>query len=318
MLDTNYQESSLHFLLYSFGAEEVDQNGNYRDTLLAPQAKHALKFLNTLYREGIIDSNQLILDDAQVRTLLASGRVLGLMGGVAGMGAEKTHANYWSAGPIVSSDGARPVLSKDLQPGTGWLSTLISKNTKYPEALAKFISYMSSTEGMFLGNYGVEGVHYNLNSAGQVLPTQAGIDGKSDAAKTGVFAYWPFHHSAFQFSTILPPAGDDPEVNAVQVSCALGKYKDTYIYDAALLRLPAGFIDPNSDIGIIQLQIQNYKKAQISTVVTAGSDAAFEQAYNTLISQLKSIGIDQLDAKIDEATQANYRRYGERIQKVNP
>jgi putative aldouronate transport system substrate-binding protein len=317
MLDTDYQDTSLQFLIFSFGAEQVDQNGNYRDKLLAPQAKHALKFLNTLYREGLIDSTQLILDDAQVRTLLASGRVLSLMGGVAGLGAEKTHANYWSAGPIVSSDGARPVAGKPLAPGY-WISTFISKDTKNPEALAKWLSYMSSREGMLLAHYGIEGVHYILNSQGYVVPTEAGIDGKRDSAKTGVFAYWPFHHSTFSFNTILPPSGDDPEVNVYQVSCALGKYKDTYIYNSSLLGLPSGFIDPNSDTGIIQLQIQNYKRSQISTAVTASSDAAFEQAYNTLISQLKNLGIDQLDTKINEAVQANYRRYGERIQKVNP
>jgi putative aldouronate transport system substrate-binding protein len=318
MLDTNYQGTSLNFLNYSFGAEEVDQNGNYHDKILTPQAKHAMKFMNLLFREGIIDTNQLILDDAQVRTLFATGRVLSFMGNPAGMGAEKTHANYWSAGPIVSSDGARPVLAKELQPGTGWISTFISKDTKYPEFLAKFLSYMSSTEGMLLGNYGIEGVHYNFNSARQAVPTQAGIDGKSDAAKTGVFAYWPFHHTNFQGQYNLPPEGDDPEVNALQVSCALGKYKDTYIYDYSLLRVPSGFIDPNSDIGIIQLQIQNYKKAQISKVITAGSDAEFEREYNALISQLKTLGIDPLDAKINEAVQANYHRYNTRIKKINP
>jgi putative aldouronate transport system substrate-binding protein len=319
MLDTNYQSTSLGFLLNTFGAEEVDQNGNYHDRLLTPQAKHALKFLNTLIREGIIDTNQLILDDAQVRALFASGRVLSFMGNPAGMGAEKTHGNYWSAGPIVSSDGARPVMSKAFQPGTGWMQTFISKDTKNPAALAKFLSYMSGSDGLRLAYLGLPGIDYNINSSGVAIITPLGVENKENQSKTGVFAYWPFHNTAWTYSSIMPaPSGDHPEVNYQQVSCALGKYKDTYIYDASLLERPTGFIDPNSDIGIIDLQIRNYKQSQISAVVTAGSDADFERAYNTLISQLKSIGIDQLDAKINEAVQGNYRRYNIRIQKVNP
>jgi putative aldouronate transport system substrate-binding protein len=319
MLDANYQSTSLWFLLNSFGAEEVDQAGNYHDRLLAPQAKHALKFLNTLYREGIIDAGQLTYDDAQVRANFASGRVLSFMGNPAGMGAEKTHGNYWSSGPIVSSDGARPVMSKAFQPTGGWMQTFISKGTKNPAALAKWLSYMSGSDGIRLAYLGLPGVDYNINAAGQAIITAQGAQNKENQSKTGVFAYWPFHHTAWTYSSIMPaPAGDHPEVNYQQVSCALGKYKDTYIYDASLLERPTGFIDPNSDIGIIQLQIENFKKSQISAIVTAASDAAFESAYNTLISRLKSLGIDQLDAKINEAVQANYRRYSERIQKVNP
>jgi putative aldouronate transport system substrate-binding protein len=319
MLDTNYQDTSLGFLLNSFGAEQVDQNGNYRDRLLAPQAKHALKFLNTLIREGIIDTSQLILDDAQVRALFASGRVLSFMGNPAGMGAEKTHGNYWSAGPIVSSDGARPVMSKAFQPGTGWMQTYISKDTKNPAALAKWLSYMSSAEGLFLAYFGLQGIDYTVNASGQVTVSPQGAQNKENQSKTGVFAYWPFHHTTWTYSSIMPaPGGDHPEVNYQQVSCALGRYRDTYIYDASLLTRPTGFIDPNSDTGIIELQIQNFKKAQISSVVTAPGDGEFERAYAALISQLKSLGIDQLDGKINEAVQANYRRYGDRIRKVNP
>ncbi|GHT55359.1 hypothetical protein FACS1894109_01770 [Spirochaetia bacterium] len=318
MLNPNYQYNPLIFLYMSFGAEEVDRNGVYHDRILTPQAKHALKFFNTLYREGIIDAAQLTIDEAQQRSLFASGRVLSFMGDPGGMGAEKTHGNYWSAGPIVSSDGARPILSKSLRAGTGWMQTLISKDTRNPAVLAKWLSYMSGRDGMFLAEYGLEGRDYTIGAGNVVQVTPAGEQNKIDTTKTGVFAYWPFHNSAFEYGTRPSPAAGSADANYVQVTSALGKYKDTAIYDGGLLNQPSGFIDPNSDIGIIQLQITNFKEAQISTLITASSDAIFEREYNTLITQLKSLGIDKLDAKINEAVQANYRRFGARIQKVNP
>jgi putative aldouronate transport system substrate-binding protein len=209
-------------------------------------------------------------------------------------------------------------LGIEKQAGAGWIQTFISKDTKNPAILAKWMSYMSSPAGMLLSIYGIEGVHFNMVSSGYVKVTEKGIADKLNMRQTGVYAYWPFYDSSWDYSITPPPAAGDPLVNIMQISCALGKYKDTVIYDASLLTLPGGFIDPGSDIGIMQLQINNYQDSQISVIVTAASDAQFEQAYNAMISQLKTLGINQVDAKINEAVQANYRQYNARIQKVNP
>ena len=37
---------------------------------------------------------------------------------------------------------------------------MISKSTKEPEKLAKWLSFMTSPEGMILSSFGIEGVHY--------------------------------------------------------------------------------------------------------------------------------------------------------------
>jgi putative aldouronate transport system substrate-binding protein len=56
-------------------------------------------------------------------------------------------------------------------------------------------------------------------------------------------------------------------------------------------------IPVNSPLGSKQQQIQVYKEAQISKVILANSDAEFNSQYNQLISQLKKMGIDEIDAK---------------------
>ncbi|GHT95625.1 ABC transporter substrate-binding protein [Spirochaetia bacterium] len=314
---TRYQDHTLSFLYNSFGAEEVDRNGNYSDRILTPQAKHALSFFNGLVRDGILDPNQLTIDNSQVKAYIASGRVLSFIGNTPDTGIDQAKENFWSAGPIVSADGARPVLGKSLQATSGWISTFISRSAKNPEALAKWLSWMSSPEGMMLAINGFPGVHYNLNSQGLVVYTEKGQVDRDNFTQTGVNAYWPFHHSTWSFSNTLPPPAGHKETYNMQIQCAVGKYKDTAIYDASLLARPSGLIDPNSDLGITELQITNYKKPQIATVITAKTPADFEQAYNTLIAQLQTLGIASLDARINEGVQGNYRLYNSRIQKVN-
>ena len=73
----------------------IDDEGNYQDWIQAPESKHALKFLNTLTREGYLDANQFTIDNAGVKSYIASGRVLCFIGNTA-----NTAANETQSGPL--------------------------------------------------------------------------------------------------------------------------------------------------------------------------------------------------------------------------
>lgn len=77
LVDGNsYQECTLRSLEYFFGSMPIDDEGNYQDWIQAPESKHALEFLNTLVRNGYLDPNQFTIDNAGVKSYIASGRVL--------------------------------------------------------------------------------------------------------------------------------------------------------------------------------------------------------------------------------------------------
>lgn len=48
---------------------------------------------------------------------------------------------WTSYGPILASGGAKPVLGLDRSAGTGWIQTLVSKDCKNPEKIAKLLSW---------------------------------------------------------------------------------------------------------------------------------------------------------------------------------
>lgn len=306
----NYQGPTLGFLQDSFGAMPVDKDGNYRDRLLAPETKEALAFLNKAYQAGVLDPGQMTVDNAAVKADMASGRVFTFIGNSADTSFDKN--DYWtSSGPILSDAGAAPVLGKNKQAGGGWMKTYISKTTKYPEKLAKWLSFMSSEEGMLLHIYGFEGVHYELDSEGHVVKTEQGLQDSSDYMKTGLGAFWPFHHTTFSYSKEQPPTEETNPfaVTANRVQAAYGKHDKTKIYNDASFQLPGDLFPADSKLANDELQIKTYKEAQIAKVVLAKSDAEFNQLYDEMIEQLKKLGIEALDQERNKFVQQKNSEY---------
>ncbi|GIP17276.1 hypothetical protein J40TS1_29180 [Paenibacillus montaniterrae] len=307
----SYQNTTLGFLQDSFGAMPVDKDGNYRDRLLAPETKEALKFLNKAYQSGFLDPGQMTVDNAAVKADMASGRVFTFIGNSADTSFDKN--DYWtSSGPILADSGTAPVLGKSKQAGGGWMKTYISKTTKHPEKLAKWLSFMSSKEGMMLHIYGFEGIHYQLDEQGLVVKTEQGLQDATDYMKTGVFAYWPFHHTSFSYSTQQPPSEEtDPfSITANRVQSAYGKHEKTKIYDNSSFQLPGDLFPADSKLANDELQIKTYKEAQVAKIVLAKSDVEFNQLYDELIEQIKKLGIEALDQERNNFVQQKNNEFG--------
>ncbi|WP_042199489.1 extracellular solute-binding protein [Paenibacillus camerounensis] len=313
-----YQDTTLKFLQDTFGAMVVDKDGTYRDLLLAPETKDALSFLNQSMRSGYFEPGQMTVDNAAVKADVASGRVFTFIGNTANTSFQLN--DYWqSSGPILSAGGKAPTLDKSQRAGGGWMKTLISKDTKYPEKLAKWLSYMTSKEGMMLHIYGFEGEHYTLDDKGLLVKTEKGLKDAADYMNTAVSAIWPFHHTTFSYSVQQPPTEetDKEAVTANKVQAAYGKDKETHIYDSSALSLPADLFPANSDNANIETQIKAYKEAQIAKIVMSKTDDEFNRLYDELIDQLKKLGIEKLDAERNLYIQQKSDEYGVHTKGIN-
>ena len=94
-----YIDPTVKFLEYTFGAERVDENGNYRDILLQPQAEHALLFLNEAIRNGYAAPEQLTYENTKIKSLMAGGNVFCFIGNVANSWIDFT--KWVSSGPVL-------------------------------------------------------------------------------------------------------------------------------------------------------------------------------------------------------------------------
>lgn len=313
-----FQDPTLGFLQETFGAMSVDKDGNYRDKLLAPETKEALKFLYEAQQGGYFEPGQMTVDNAAVKADIASGRVFTFIGNTANTSFQLN--DYWtSSGPILSKQGATPVLAKDARAGGGWMKTFISKSTKEPEKLAKWLSFMSSKEGMTMHIYGFEGVHYNLDDQGHVVKTEQGLKDAAEYMTTGLGAFWPFGHTSFTYGTQQAPTEetDKEAVTANRVQSAYGKAEETTIYNNAAFTIPADFFPANSKFANDELQIKAYKEAQIAKIILAKSDDEFNKLYDEMIAQLKKLGIEELDKERNNYVQEKNKEYGIGVKGIN-
>lgn len=299
----------------TFGVLPVDDEGNYRHSELNPLYKNALKFLNTLIQKEYLDVNTLTIDETALKTYLDAKRVFCWIGNQAQQ--DKTNMPWVSYGPILASNGAKPVIGLNGEAGTGWIQTLVSKDCKNPEKIAKLLSWASSREGLLVNYYGEEGTDYTIDDKGIVTRTEEGTTRLAEEYDNNVLM-WPFANTSFERHT--EPVPDPTSNRGVEVSLmpAFGKNENTYIYNTAVLDFRNNtVIEPSSDLGIKLSQVDSYLEAQKAKIVTASSDAEFEKEYQNMLDTLESYSITDIDAEYDKIYKEYCEKKGTSIENVN-
>lgn len=312
----NYRDPTLKYLEGTFGAEWVDEKGDYKDILLQPQTKHAFAFLNSVVREGYALPEEFTMETSEVAELMQSGRVLCFVGNIANV---RIDFREWvSSGVILSTDGSQPVLGKNLRASTGWISTFIAKDCENPKEVAEFIDYMTSEEGMTLWNFGYEGTDFYVGEDGlyyRILEKDENWETVKE--EKGLEKWWMFGNTAWSRSVMgEEEIGANEEEDAAMT--AYGRHEKTVIYDSSLLIIPADWITAESEEGKIEKAIEEWKLGQMIKVVLAADEAAFEREYDLFLHGLYDLGIEQLDERKNMAYQENCKEYGNSIPKVNP
>ena len=299
----------------NFGVVPVDEDGNYVHKETTPGYKNALKFVNNLIQKGYLDVNTMTIDETALKTYLDAKRVFCWIGNQAQQ--DKTNMPWVSYGPIAASNGAKPVLGKDLSAGTGWIQTLVSKDCKNPEKIAKMISWLSSKEGLMSNYYGVEGTDYTVDEKGIVTRTEEGTKTYAEDYNNNIMM-WPFANTSFERSTEPVPEANTNRGEEVQLMTAFGKDENTYIYDSSLLAFQnSQVLEPSSDLGLKLGQVKTYLESEKTKVVTAGSDDEFEKEYQSMQDTLDSYSIKEIDAEYDKVYKEYCEKKGTSIEDVN-
>lgn len=311
----DYVSSTLKYLECSFGAEYLDEEGNYRDIILQPETRHALSFLNQTIRSGYAYPEQLTLENDTIKQYIADGNVFCFIGNIANTGIEPEE--WISSGPILSSDGESPVLGKTGKTHTGWMSTFISKECENPEAIAAWIDYMTSDEGLLLSNYGEEGIDYVLNEEGLVVRTEEGEDKAARYNETGISAWWMFNNRAWERKVLQAPEEGEADYWNLKLYTAYGENENTVIYDNAAFYMSNQMLPSDSKYGIIDAKVNDCTASWLPVLLLADNRESFERLYEEFIGELTELGIEELDMKKNEITRKNCEEYQISVEKIN-
>ena len=316
LIDGNdYQNFTLDFLCGSFGAEYVDESGNYIDRWLQPQSKKVLSFLNQIMRNGYSLPEYLGIENLQVRSLMASGRILCFIGN---SGNTSISPSEWvSSGPILSNTGEHPIFLNDIHNTSGWINTFVSTSCKNPSQTARFIDFMTSEEGLLLTNFGKEGKDFYYNDEQLIEYTSQGLQKLKNKSSTGLSMFWNFYNSAWYKSIVPEPKTDSEEAFWHELLCAYGRHPKTVTVDAALLYIPNTLLTSDPELSAIESALTKLKETQIPKIISAESDADFEEEYAYFINTMRSLGVDQINKVKNQAVQENCNYYGEKLKRIN-
>lgn len=300
-----------------FGGLPVDEGGNWQTLYRTDEFRHALQFLNTCAQNGYVDANQFTFDRAAREAACRAGRVFCFIGNTADTGFYDSDNNGFAAytpGPVLSDDGKAPVLAKNATIGRGWLQNFVSKNTKNPEAVAKFLDYMSSEDGLKLWNYGEPDVDVEITADGLYNRTEEGSKKSNNAAVTGVGAFWAFCNQNFDQKYM------DPSVDkGIVPQCAFGAHPMTIKIDSAALdNLPGGYLESDDTMMAISNEVKTYAGTELANLILTATDADFDSRFDAFIAQLDALRLPELEAYMNAAVQNNYAAMGiEPIKPVN-
>lgn len=298
----NFQRYTIPFLSSTFGAENIDENGNYIDKILQPEMKDVLDFLNRSMRLGYMTPEQ----------LLAENRVLCFIGN---LGYSKISDDIWeSSGVILSDRGSVPIYAQTLRRETGWMNTFVSKSCDNPELVAVFLDYMTSETGMCQWVFGKEGIHYALDASGDIVVNEKWMEDYENYKISGIGSWWMFFDSDWYRSVVADPVDASYKSS---LFCAYARDEHTVCFDATAFQELDNIYAGDVTYEDIESELKKWKSEQIKHVILAETEEAFEEEYQVLIEGLKERQIEKLDQKKNEEYHKNCQEYDVYIQKVN-
>lgn len=171
-----YSNNSIGVIASSFGAVYEDEDGSYIDMRRTPEFKEALRFVNRLSREGLLDLENFTSDKNQVSEKMLQGAIFMRIGSIADYQNEVNqlylsdpNAKYVPIPAIQSNNGGKPQFGRTLN--KGWTLTFVSNDSEHKDRAIQFIEYLYSEHGQTVAYFGKEGETYKVTENGKYVKT---------------------------------------------------------------------------------------------------------------------------------------------------
>jgi putative aldouronate transport system substrate-binding protein len=177
--NTNVYSFIMNAFIQNQGFDEgpfILDNGKVSVAFDKPQWQEGLKYLNKLFKEGLLDRGAISQDGIQLKQLAASKDVLlgsvsaGAMTGFLAADSPRMK-EYTSVPPLKGPQGVQTTgyYPNQLTPG----KFAISSSSKYPDIALRWVDWFYSQEGTLRSNAGREGIEWRRGK-----PEEIGLNGK--------------------------------------------------------------------------------------------------------------------------------------------
>lgn len=267
-----------------------------------------LKFLNTLYNEGMLNENAFITKYDEFNSQVASGRVLatiynaGLLSEPeAALRAANMPERCYARFPVVLDESIQDrsqVYCESYDNGVG-----ISVNCQNPELAMKVLNFIASNEGNVLLNWGVEGVHYDVVDGKRVWKEEVQAQYNSDPSyryREGISClnWWPLYYGAMKLDDgdYATPVNKEAFYQAADETTK--KVLDAYHltcwgdqFDTTGTPTPYGYswtivIESGSDADLANSKANTLRHTEVPNIVMSKTNEDFEANFASFVDKL--------------------------------
>lgn len=291
-------------------------DGTIKHFMYDPAYVDYLKWLNMLYRDGVISRGQLTDDQSSIDTKFYSANYGAIMSAtyvayntleqtIKDNFGENTDKVYTAVGPI-QKEGI-PWKAMYLR-GKGSFGTVITKNAADPDRIIKFYEFLLTDLGQMTINGGVQGIHWDYDAQGKVVHNEEKAalctsDLEAYTSKYKLNGNWaPWCNTSYWeglLGAILTPLGRAVDENEKRLGTNF--VKD--IWSEGFADIPSSIVS-GSDVDVINTQINEACATAGMQMIAAASDAEFDALYTKIIQDIEALGV----SKVEEVYTAEHQR----------
>lgn len=284
-----------------------ETDGQLKSDVKDPKYLDMIKFMNALYREGLIDTEWATNKTQQYEQKLSSGAVFATADAFWNLGKPNTILKEEAADPSKAEESQfypYKVVAPGVDPAKttygpknslGWDGIAISKSNKDPVSAIKFLDYLASEEGQYLLMWGVEGTHWDMKD-GKHVPRPEVLEGfKKDWAgystDTGIRKWtWAIKNGPGEDGTPYDLIGryETDAVAKLAIKNLADTSFDTALYDNLG---PSG----GTPEVIKQQKVNETVSKYFPRMVMAPSEAEAASLYGKMMKELETAGLSAIE-----------------------
>lgn len=294
----------------------AEVNGELKFDFRDPKYKEMLQFVNSIYREGLLDREWATNKEQLWKQKLSSGSVF------------STVEAYWNTSEAtqlltqtnpdamflpykVVADGVDPTQTTySSRNPMGWDIVAITKSNPDPVKTIQFLDFLASDEGQILLMSGVEGVDYEIVDGRRVM-----LEDAKNAMLEDFTTY--SNESGVRYWTICVKNGNAKDGQPYLLS---NEYTEDPVKEFSHVTLADTIYDcsPYQDLAPIggSVEALNYQKITdlqleyCTRLINASSEEEFENLWNTFLSEADALGAAEIESIINENYHARLQLWG--------
>ena len=281
----------------TYGKDQYLENDKIKLIIENPNYIEAVRFLNTVYKEGLISVDTLMMKHENFGETVDSAQWA-----VTGRFAIDIWKNHNPKIMSLTNDEGKTYIplpyfkynGKDPQfaggRGAGWVASMVTKNAKNPERIARYFEYCWSDDGQIANLFGKEGETFDMvDGMPQYKPEileELATDSTALKEKYGFeqrLLMWRSKWAGLQKIALAPPSYTD-----------YLRTVSSYGVDVWNLGLDSLDPDPASSEGVAYAKIKNIWNKYLSKMVLAKNDADFNAAYEAGMKEIQDVGLEKV------------------------